>query len=156
MPENRPTKILRTDRGIPSLRNQAGDSPLRLDSTPQPTPPRLQAPSPESSDGDDGDEDDLEFFNHFDSLKPNYETFEGQSDDEELGDMDELLELSMKNLTDSMVEFLVEDDDDDLDWLPERLRKKAERVEKVRKCRLTLLSVELGSLTRLQHDPRST
>ena len=63
--------------------------------------------------------------------------------------MDELLELSTKDLTDSMVEFLVEDDDNDLDWLPER-------VENVRKCQLTLLSVELGSLARLQHNPRST
>ena len=103
----------------------------------------------ESSDGDDWDKDNLEFFNHFDSLKPNYETFEGQLDNKELGDMDELLELSTKDLTDSMVEFLVEDDDNDLDWLPER-------VENVRKCQLTLLSVELGSLARLQHNPRST
>ena len=31
-----------------------------------------------------------------------------------------------------------------------------ERVEKVRKCQLTLLLIELGSLTRLQHNPRST
>jgi hypothetical protein len=108
MPANQPNKILRTDRGIPRLRNQAGDSPLHSNSTPQPTPPQSRAPSPESSDGDGGDED-LEFFNHFDSLKPNYETFEGQSDDKELGDMDELLELSTKDLTDSMVEFLVED-----------------------------------------------
>ena len=70
--------------------------------------------------------------------------------------MGELLELSTKDLTDSMVEFLVEDDDDNLDWVPERLRKKAERVEKARKHQLTLLLVGLGSLTRLQHDPRST
>jgi hypothetical protein len=104
MPGNQSTKILRTDQGIPRLQNQAGDSPLHSDSTPQPTPPQLPAPSPESSDGDDGDED-LEFFSHFDSLKPNYETFEGQSDDDELSNMDELLELSMKDLTDSMVEF---------------------------------------------------
>ena len=73
-----------------------------------------------------------------------------------MGDIDELLELSTKDLTDNMVEFLVEDDDDNLDWVPERLCKKAERAEKVRKHQLTLLSVELGSLTRLQHDPRST
>jgi len=70
--------------------------------------------------------------------------------------MDELLELSTKDLTESMVEFLVEDDDGDLDWVSERLRKKAEREKKVRKCQLTLLSVELGSLTRLQHNQRST
>ena len=80
---------------MPRLWDQAVDSPLHSDSTPQPTPPWLQPPSPESSDGDDGDKD-LEFFNYFDSLKPNYETFEGQLDDEELGDMDELLELSTK------------------------------------------------------------
>jgi len=47
--------------------------------------------------------------------------------------MDELLELSTKDLTESMVEFLVEDDDGDLDWVSKRLRKKAEREKKVRK-----------------------
>ena len=70
--------------------------------------------------------------------------------------MDELLELSTKDLTDSLVELsVVEDDNDDLDWVPKRLCKKAERAEKARKRQLILLSVELGSLTRLQHDPRS-
>ena len=48
--------------------------------------------------------------------------------------MDELLELSTKDLTDSLMGLLVvEDDNDDLDWVPERLCKKAERAEKARK-----------------------
>lgn len=138
MPGNRPTKMPRTDRGISMLRNQVGVSPLHSDSTPQPTPPRSRVPSPDSSDSDEEDED-LEFFNHFDSLKPNYEALEDQSDEEEeLDDMDELLELSTKDLTDSMVELLVEGDDGDLDWVPERLRKKAERERKARKRELTI------------------
>ena len=73
-----------------------------------------------------------------------------------MGDRDKLLELSTKDLTNSMVEFLVEDDGGDLDWVPERLRKKAEREKKARKHQLTLPSIELGLLTRLQHDQRST
>lgn len=131
MPGNRPTKVARTDPSIPRLINQGLDSPVHSDSTPQPTPPRSEAPSPDLSDGDEDDDDDLEFLNHFDSLKPNYRAFEECSDDEnDLGDMEELLELSTKSLTDSMVELLVDDDEGDLDWIPERLRKKAKEKRK--------------------------
>jgi hypothetical protein len=96
------------------------------------------------SNGDEDGDEDLEFLNHFDSLKPNYQAFDEYSDgEEELGDMEELLELSTKSLTDSMVEFLVEDDEGDLDWIPERLRKKAEREKKARKRELRSLFIEL-------------
>ena len=70
--------------------------------------------------------------------------------------MDELLELSTKELTNSMVELLMEGDGGDLDWVPERLRKKAERERKARKRELTITSVELALLTGLQHDRRNT
>ena len=138
MPGNRPTKMPRTDRSTSKLRNQARDSPLHSDSTPQPMLPRSQAPSPDLSDGEE--DEDLEFLHHFDSLKPNYQAFEDHLDEEEFGDMDELFELSMKDLTDSMVEFMVEDDEGNLDWIPERLRKKA---EKARKCELSSLLTDL-------------
>ena len=94
------------------------------------------------SEDDGGDAEDLEFLTHFDSLKPNYRAFEDQSgEEEELGDTDELLELSTKDLTDSMVEFLVEEDEGDLDWVPERLCKKAEKERKARKCEFRSLSI---------------
>lgn len=48
-----------------------------------------------------------------------------KEEEEELEDMDELLELSEKDLTKNMVELLI-DDDNDLDWIPEKLQKKAE------------------------------
>ena len=88
-------------------------------------PPQLQVPSPKPSDPD---EDDLEFFNCFDSLKADFQQAEGWPDkeeEEELEDMDELLELSEKDLAKNMVELLI-DDDNDLDWIPEKLQKKAE------------------------------
>ena len=88
-------------------------------------PPQLQVPSPKPSDPD---EDDLEFFNCFDSLKADFQQAEDWPDkeeDEELEDTDELLELSEKDLTKNMVELLI-DDGNGLDWIPEKLQKKAE------------------------------
>ena len=45
-----------------------------------------------------------------------------------MDEIDELLELSTKDLTDEMLELLIESDDDsdDLDQVPEKLRKKTE------------------------------
>ena len=84
-------------------------------------PPQLQVPSPKPSDPDE------EFFNCFDSLKADFQQAEDWPDkeEEELEDIDELLELSEKDLTKNMVELLI-DDDNDLDWIPEKLQKKAE------------------------------
>ena len=92
---------------------------------PQPTPPQSQAPSPDLSGSED---EDLEFFNHFDSLKANFQYAEECLDDEEDDEVNELMELGEKDLMDKMVELLLEDDDsDNPDWLPEKLKKKAER-----------------------------
>jgi len=146
MPRNQPTKMPWRHQSISRLQNQQKDSPLHSDSTPQPTPPQSHAASPDLSESDEEDED-VEFINHFDSLKPNYEALKNYSDDEEeLGNMDELLELSINDLTNSMVELFVKDDDDDgdLDWVPERLCKKAEKEKKTRKGELRSPLIEMA------------
>jgi hypothetical protein len=73
---------------------------------------------------------DSEFLNYFDSLKADFrqENVEDWSDEEgEDGDMDsdELMELCREDLTETMVNMMLEDDLNDLDWMPERLKNKA-------------------------------
>ena len=135
MPGGQTKRISWKDQDISGLWNQGKRPPLHSDATSQSMPPQLQVPSPKPSDPD---EDDLEFFNHFDSLKADFQQAEDWPDkeeDEELEDMDELLELSEKDLTKNMVELLI-DDDNDLDWIPEKLQKKAEMWRKAAKCEL--------------------
>jgi hypothetical protein len=129
MPGKPKTKKARHDRNITGLRNQLRNSPLHSDGTPQSTPPRSQAQTPDLSDLEE--DENLEFFNHFDSLKADFQHAEECQDSEEedeMDEMDELLELGAKDLTDEMLELLIESDDesDDLDWVPEKLRKKTE------------------------------
>ena len=102
-------------------------SPSNSDSTPRTTPPRSQAPSPEPTEVE---EDDFYIFNYFDSLKADFgQEEEGDLSDneeeEECGDMDELMEWSSKDLAERLINIMLEDDPDDLDWIPERLSKKA-------------------------------
>ena len=97
------------------------------------TPPHSQAPSPEPTEV----QEDFDIFNHFDSLKADFgqEEEDGCSDEEEeeCGDMDELMELSSKDLAEKMINMMLEDDPDDHDWIPERLSKKAsKRKEKAK------------------------
>ena len=61
---------------ISGLKNQSRTFPLQSsDSTPYPTPPQSEAPSPELSDFEDELETNnkYELLNHFDSLKADFE-----------------------------------------------------------------------------------
>jgi hypothetical protein len=75
-------------------------------------------------------EDDSENMNYFDSLKVDYqrEDAEDGSDEEDSGD--ELMELRREDLTEIMVNMMLEDDPNDLDWIPEKF--KAKRKEKAK------------------------
>ena len=105
---------------------------MQSDSTPHPTLPRSEAPSPECSEVDDDLEDgnDFDFLNHFDSLKADFqqvdvEDWSDDDDDEAGGDMDELMELCRGDLTEIMVNMMLEEDPNDLEWMPEKLKNKA-------------------------------
>ncbi|KAM6493443.1 hypothetical protein JOM56_011577 [Amanita muscaria] len=135
MPGGPKAKKAKRNRNISGLKNQSRNSPLQSDSTPHPTPPRSQAPSPEPCsevlvDDDLEGEDDFENMNYFDSLKADYqrEDAEDGSDEEDSGD--ELMELRREDLTEIMVNMMLEDDPNDLDWIPEKF--KAKRKEKAK------------------------
>src|SRR5439155_10991192 len=87
MPGRPQTKKAHQDRNISGLQNQPRNSPLHSNGTPQSTPPRSQAPSPDLSDIEE--DEDLEFFNHFDSLKTDFKHAEDCPDDGEEGEIDE-------------------------------------------------------------------
>ena len=53
MPGGRKAKKVKHDHSISGLKNQSRTFPLQSDSTPHPTPPRSEAPSPELSDFED-------------------------------------------------------------------------------------------------------
>ena len=140
MPGGLKAKKVKHNRSISRLKNQPRNSPSQSDSTPHPTPPRSEAPSPECSEVEDDleDEDDFEFLNHFDSLKADFrqedvEDWSDEDDEEAGGDMDELMELCREDLTEIMVNMMLEDDPNDLDWMPEKLKNKAaKRKEKAK------------------------
>ena len=82
--------------------------------------------------------DDFDFLNHFDSLKADFqqvdvEDWSDDDDDKAGGDMDELMELCREDLTEIMVNMMLEEDTNDLEWMPEKLRNKAaKRKEKTK------------------------
>jgi hypothetical protein len=90
------------------------------------------------------DEDDMEpennfkFLNHFDSLKAdfqqeNVEDWSDEGGEDDVGDTDELMEWCKEDLTEAMVNMMLEDDLNDLDWMPEKLKNKAaKRKEKAK------------------------
>lgn len=140
MPGGQKAKKAKHNYNISRLRNQSRNSPSQSDSTPHPTPPRSEAPSPESSEVEDDleAEDNFGFLNHFDSLKADFqqedmEDWSDEEDGEDGEDMDELMELCQEDLTEIMVNMMVEDDPTDLDWMPEKLKNKAaKRKEKAK------------------------
>ena len=75
MPGGRKAKEVKHDHNISGLKNQSRTFPFQSDSTPHPTPPRSEAPSPELSDFEDESETNnkYELLNHFDSLKADFE-----------------------------------------------------------------------------------
>jgi hypothetical protein len=87
MPGGPKAKKVKHNRSISRLKHQSRNSPSQSDSTPRPTPPQSGAPSPECSDVEDDlkDRDDFKFFNHFDSLKADFE----QEDVEDWSDDDD-------------------------------------------------------------------
>ncbi|KAF8235695.1 hypothetical protein L208DRAFT_1255290, partial [Tricholoma matsutake] len=114
-------KKVKHNHNISRLKNQSRNLPSHSDSMPYPTPPRSEAPSPELS------ENDSELSNHFDSLKADFqqENVEDWSDEEseDVGDMDELIELCKEDLMETMVNMMLEDDLKNLDWMLEKLKK---------------------------------
>ena len=132
MPGGPKAKKAKNNRSVSGLKKQSRNSPSQSDSTPHPTPPRSEAPSPECSEVDDDleDGDDFDFLNHFDSLKADFqqvdvEDWSDDDDDEAGGDMDELMELCQEDLTEIMVNMMLEEDPNDLEWMPEKLKSKA-------------------------------
>jgi hypothetical protein len=135
MPGGQKAKKAKHNCNISRLKNQSRDLPSHSDSTPHPTPPQSEAPSPELSEVEDDLEpeadNDSELLNHFDSLKADFqqENVEDWSDDseegEDVGGMDELMELCKEDLTETMVNMMMEEDPNDLDWMPEKLKNKA-------------------------------
>jgi hypothetical protein len=105
----------------------------------------LEAHGLESSELEDGlgAEDDFEFLNHFDSLKADFqqEDVEDWSEEED-GDMDELMELCQEDLTGIMVNMMLEDNPNDLDWMPEKLKNKAAKRKEKAKGELQRARVE--------------
>ena len=77
MPGGRKAKKVKHDHNISGLKNQSRtfNFPFQSDSTPHPTPPRSEVPSPELSDFEDESETNnkYELLNHFDSLKADFE-----------------------------------------------------------------------------------
>ena len=51
------------------------------------------------------------------------EDWSDKDDDEAGGDMDELIELFWKDLTEIMVNMMLEEDPDDRKWMPDKLKK---------------------------------
>ena len=132
MPGGQKAKKAMHNCSISGLKKQSRNSPSQSDSTPHPTPPQSEAPSQECSEVEDDLEDggDFDFLNHFDSLKADFqqedvEDWSDDDDDEAGGDMDELMELCPEDLTEIMVNMILEDDPNDLDWMPEKLKNKA-------------------------------
>jgi hypothetical protein len=136
MPGGRKAKKAKHNRNISGLKNQSRNLPSHSDSTPHPTPPQSEAPSPELSEVEDDleAENDSEILNHFDSLKADFqqENVEDWSDEEgeDVGDMDELMELCKEGLTETMVNMMMEEDPNDLDWMLEKLKNKAAKRKK--------------------------
>ena len=76
MPRGQKAKKPKHDCNISGLINQSKNFPSHSDSTPHPTPPRSEAPSPELREFDDDElemENEFELLNHFDSLKADFE-----------------------------------------------------------------------------------
>ena len=130
MPGGLKAKKAKNNCSVSGLKKQSRNSPLQSDSTPHPTSPRSEAPSPECSEVDDDleDGDDFDFLNYFDSLKADFqqvdvEDWSDDDDDEAGGDMDELMELCREDLTEIMVNMMLEEDPDDRKWMPDKLKK---------------------------------
>jgi len=138
MPRGRKAKKAKHNHDISGLKNQSRNLPSHSDSTPHPTPPQSEAPSPELSEVKDDleAENDSELLNYFDSLKADFqqENVEDWSDEEtDVGNMDELMELCREDLMETMVDMMLEDDPNDVDWMPEKLKNKAaKRKEKAK------------------------
>ena len=143
MPGGRKAKKARHNRNISGLKNQSRNLPANPDSTPHRPPPRSEVPSSDTELSEVEDLDDLEagndseILNHFDSLKAdfrqgNVEDWSDDSEEGEDGDMDELMELCREDLTETMVNMMLEDDLNDLDWMPERLKNKAAKRKKAK------------------------
>ena len=100
MPGGRKAKKVKHDHNVSlsDCKNQSKAFPLQSDSTPHPTPPRSEAPSPELSDFEDESETNnkYELLNHFNSLKADFEQEDvvdwSDEEEEDNGDMDELME----------------------------------------------------------------
>lgn len=114
MARGRPWKKPRPIPNISGLRNQPKQSSVFTDSTPQPTPPRSRAPSPNGDETDlEDDDEDLDFLIHFDSLKTNLahaETYPDVEEEEESEELEEWQGFSNEDLTEAMVSLFEVDE----------------------------------------------
>jgi len=136
MARGQPVKKPWPTLNISGLHNQSRQSSPFSESTPQPTPPRSQAPSPDGDESDlEEDDEDLDFLIHFDTLKINLAhekacPDEGEEEEEEL---EEWEGFGKEDLAEAMVGMFEVDDPSDLDWLPERLKNKRNKRKKEKK-----------------------
>jgi len=128
MPKTKKTKL---NHNISGLRNQAKHSPTLSQHA---TLPQSQVPSSEDEEDEpdlEADNEDLVHLIHFDSLKTNLQTEEENPDElEELEneEMEEWEGFGREDLADWMVDmFLVDDDPNNLDWMPKKMQIKAEK-----------------------------
>jgi hypothetical protein len=136
MAGGRQAKKPRPTPNISGLRNQSRQSSRQSStfSTPQPTPPRSRAPSPESDESDlEEDDEDLDILIHFDSLKTHLANAEAHSDEEKDEEVEEWEGFSNEDLAEAMVGMFEVDDPRDLDWLPERLKNKRDKRKSEKK-----------------------
>ena len=103
MARGRPSKKPRPTPDVSGLRNQSRHSAF---STPQPTPPRSQAPSPDGNESDlEEDDEELDDLIHFDSLKTNLANAEAYSDGEEEVEVEEWEGFSKEDLAETMIDM---------------------------------------------------
>ena len=133
MVRSRAAKKPRHTPNISGLNNQSRQSSAF--STPQPIPPRSQAPSQGGDESDlEDDDEDLDILIHFDSLKTNLANAEDYLEEEEKDEeVEEWEGFGREDLAEAMVGMFEMDDPSDLDWLPEGLKNKRDKRKKEKK-----------------------
>ncbi len=120
-------------RNISGLRNQAKASPA---------PSLLSQHSEEDGDElehSEMDDEGLELLFHFDSLKTNFQNEEEHEEYDENNEDEECIQdwegFNSQEMSNALGEMVKEDDPDDLDWMPPKMRNELDRMEKLKKSK---------------------
>ena len=80
------------------------------------------------------DDGGLELLFHFDSLKTNFQNEEEHEEYDENDEDEEYIQdwegFNSQEMSNAMGEMIKEDDPDDLDWMPPKMRNKLDRMER--------------------------